>query len=866
MEDLAVTSIHSSSTGSDNDGNSSSSILLSPQFDLYLDGSPVLEEEYSDDSDEDQIFKHGCDKHPFIDRDVDPDVACVFIMAEQRRIYHALSCALYQRRAVGIHDPIIGLTFGDQDPYLWLVIGWIGKDEVNPGQTLPKVHLMHTSFDSEPSTPHGVFNMLDPLSAIHLSRVLLSVRAQFPYIKSQAIRESNSSPLDNDAQLELSWRSDQVLSDFRTEPSLNDVIAPWIETLPCRDSLTVETLDSSTDLMAPRGHKPNQNKQSKGGSGRAASSTLDAVDEDEAIDHVRSEVDVANRSAPSRFRSKKSTSSWSLSKLAARHPGDFSTPDSTSKYLLGRNVARDTKLPHEVYDTLKMDRAMDIALTKSQEYDDMVAPFWPPSWGTVKDLPQVRPEQKHLCHELLRAIKARRTCKTRVPIQDLDDEALVNLMTNRFQQLLDIVEEALVLKKSAEVINIPEAMFRSAFDRLVHLFFNGEDNQSEGRLSILEAKISMPRNTLADALLSELKDKLDMRKVVRSFTRESSIIGQHRKDISLHADFLLDFEIKNPQFGILQNNVRAAKNLLEKAVEQMEVNPKDVLSDATLEPPTGTVDNLGLVRIKDFFSPESPPKDALKSFTLFDTSRKNAKDLASHDGFVHNIQHTLGRKINVDQPNDPFASARYDYLVQDDSSHVTYDSQSPPPPNPVSSKRETTVPTKSIKQDESLDELVDLLLPLLVDEYKKDLDAFHIQGPNEVRAYLIAALKFLGVCGIENFLIASVYTEGTMGVVQGGWKDDVSGEGGKNGAVHLLDRNCQAFDIANVLGAFNFAVFLARLAHVRAPKMLELFDDDKRAALHEKLRDQESDVYKWKYSSQLAEEGFQAARQRFMNQ
>lgn len=91
-------------------------------------------------------------------------------------------------------------------------------------------------------------------------------------------------------------------------------------------------------------------------------------------------------------------------------------------------------------------------------------------------------------------------------------------------------------------------------------------------------------------MLPELKDKLDMRKVVRSFTRDSSIIGQHRKDISLHVDFLLDLEAKNPEFGILQNNVRAAKSLLEKAVEQMEVNPKDILSDATLESPTGTVD------------------------------------------------------------------------------------------------------------------------------------------------------------------------------------------------------------------------------------------------------------------------------------
>lgn len=100
------------------------------------------------------------------------------------------------------------------------------------------------------------------------------------------------------------------------------------------------------------------------------------------------------------------------------------------------------------------------------------------------DLPQVRPEQKHLCLELIRAIKARKTCENRLPIQDLDDEVLVNLITHRFQHLLDIVEEAVALKKSAEVVNIPETMFRSAFDRLVHLFFDGENDQSVGRLSL----------------------------------------------------------------------------------------------------------------------------------------------------------------------------------------------------------------------------------------------------------------------------------------------------------------------------------------------------------------------------------------------
>lgn len=108
----------------------------------------------------------------------------------------------------------------------------------------------------------------------------------------------------------------------------------------------------------------------------------------------------------------------------------------------------------------------------------------------------------------------------------------------------------------------------------------------------------------------------------------------------------------------------------------MVEDPRNILSDAIFEPPNGTVDNLGLVRIMDFFPTESPPKDALKDFTLFDASKK-AKGLASHDSFVHNMQHTLDHKINVDHSSHPFTSARHDYFVQQNGlSNTTTNSQS----------------------------------------------------------------------------------------------------------------------------------------------------------------------------------------------
>lgn len=89
-----------------------------------------------DGLDDTQMFHHGCDKHIFIDKDLQSDVACVFVMAEQRNIYHALSSALYHRRAVGIHEPIIGLTFGEHGSSLHLVLAWLEKDMIHLDQSL----------------------------------------------------------------------------------------------------------------------------------------------------------------------------------------------------------------------------------------------------------------------------------------------------------------------------------------------------------------------------------------------------------------------------------------------------------------------------------------------------------------------------------------------------------------------------------------------------------------------------------------------------------------------------------------------------------------------------------------------------------
>lgn len=39
---------------------------------------------------------------------------------------------------------------------------------------------------------------------------------------------------------------------------------------------------------------------------------------------------------------------------------------------------------------------------------------------------------------------------------------------------------------------------------------------------------------------------------------------------------------------------------------------------------------------------------------------------------------------------------------------------------------------------------------------------------------MVASLKYLAACGIDNFLFFGLYTEGTVGVVQAGWEEDAA--------------------------------------------------------------------------------------------
>lgn len=80
----------------------------------------------------------------------------------------------------------------------------------------------------------------------------------------------------------------------------------------------------------------------------------------------------------------------------------------------------------------------------------------------------------------------------------------------------------------------------------------------------------------------------------------------------------------------MHDNAVAAEDIHAAAVRKVANNPDIVLNRALWEPSTGTVDNIGLVQIDDFFSLEDGADfsmDDLNAFLLFDMAKGKETDL-----------------------------------------------------------------------------------------------------------------------------------------------------------------------------------------------------------------------------------------------
>ncbi|KAG2358643.1 hypothetical protein BDR07DRAFT_1379277 [Suillus spraguei] len=119
----------------------------------------------------------------------------------------------------------------------------------------------------------------------------------------------------------------------------------------------------------------------------------------------------------------------------------------------------------------------------------------------------------------------------------------------------------------------------------------------------------------------------------------------------------------------------------------------------------------------------------------------------------------------------------------------------------------------------------DLLLPVLLAEYKKKDESAISTATNQMRTYQVSAVTFLSELGLTDKPVFGLVVNGTLGAVTMAWKT--------NDQIYIMDRNVRYYDIRDPLQAMQFASILPRLARYglnlrhALEKQLAILDVDK---------------------------------------
>lgn len=204
----------------------------------------------------------------------------------------------------------------------------------------------------------------------------------------------------------------------------------------------------------------------------------------------------------------------------------------------------------------------------------------------------------------------------------------------------------------------------------------------------------MPRNDLADAVMTERqKSERAAAKVMHLWTDSATgLMERHRKHLRADVTTLnystMDTTDENTShMKLLHANALSARDLHAHAVDRISDNWQIVMNRALWEPPTGTVDNIGLVRIPDFFASEDGISVAnINTFSLVDVPKRPRTDLASDSEAIEALQRLLGRAIDQKDCRDPLGTALHEYLVDlpvDTQLQRTDSAQSRPLPHTI---------------------------------------------------------------------------------------------------------------------------------------------------------------------------------------
>ncbi|KAG2358646.1 hypothetical protein BDR07DRAFT_1462916 [Suillus spraguei] len=676
-------------------------------------------------------------------------VVPVLLVADSHNIVPLICSTLYQRHVWGIRQPVVSLCCSGTGTIATAIFGWLDSNRSEEGR-MPAAHLALAA-DIGVDASMGVFDFSDTHSAISLAQFVLGLRTHFEDIKGATSIEAV------DFLTPLHWRSD--LPDFETQSGgqLDERVASWTHQIHVQMSSSEASSSSSPHTPPPLCDTALVSYETM------SPPLLATIVEDEQVHGANIRVpqeahmtDVKGRGRELRPSSSKKSSKRTSSSTSSRAPSPY--PNSQFAALLDTGLNDNVTLSNWLFErnaftvgriTVRSEElAKNTGINKMVEiYDEITAFTWSDNIKTIllnaKVDSYVSGIRSDLCD-----MNGGPGCQSGA--KDVPSWEDVEFISSKLSVLLHIVKGARQCDNVAKLHGANEADRRHEWDALLLNFFQPVPSQRD---VLLERQLNFARNLAADNS-SFATQAIKVAQEYQAFCLEqyqcfppttetfrSWTQAAAARDQAMH--FLDAIHLRNLK-----------RNFTELIAYRSSKDPVTGKCDAILVIPCSGVTTAILQHISSIEEKEK----LLKYFMLVQS-----------------------RKTDQNQLNNPFPCH--------------------PDGNQTTQTKETI-----LSEDPSCDEpnRQDLLLPVLLAEYKKTDESAISTAMNQTKTYLVSAVTFLSELGLTDKPIFGLVVNGTLGAVTMAWKT--------NNQIYVMERNVRHYDIRDPLQAMQFVSILPRLA------------------------------------------------------
>ncbi|KAG2358483.1 hypothetical protein BDR07DRAFT_1362015 [Suillus spraguei] len=728
-------------------------------------------------------------------------VVPVLLVADSHNIVPLICSTLYQRRVWGIRQPVVGLCCSSTGTIATAIFGWLDPDQSEEGH-MPAAHLALAA-DIGLDSYMGVFDFTDTCSAINLAQFILGLRTHFEDIKGSMSIEAV------DSLTPLHWRSD--LHDFETQSGgpLDERVASWTH------QVHVETSSSEASSSSSPRTPPLLSDTALVSYETMSSPLLATIVEDEQVHgaNIRAPqearaINVKGRgpqpSSSKRSSKRTSPTPRSLSEVrtstSSRAPSpypnsqfaalsDTGLDDSMtlSNWLFERNAFTVGRIPVQSEELAKKTGIN----TMVELYDKITEFSWSDDIRTILSNAKVDRFVSGIRTDLCTMNGGPNCQSTLNDVPSLED---VEFISSKFSVLLHAVTGARQCDDIAQLQGANEADRRHEWDALLFNFFQPVPSQRD---VLLERQLNLACNLAADdasfvsrahKVTQEYGDLCVQQERCVPSTRETSSSWEQAAAARDQANQSSDDIKRRLLMG----------NFAEVIADHSSKDPVTGKCDAILVVPcsgvaTTMTQRISSVEEKDTF---------LKSFMLVQGPKPDKPDTSTGETphqietpYGHRQKTTSGRSLQVP------SSSRISESKKPNRNQLHNPFLHHPDRNQVTQTQEAI-----LSMDAPCDEpsQQNLLLPVLLAEYKKKDKSAISTSMNQMKTYLVSSVTFLSKLGIVDKPVFGLIVNGTLGAVTMAWMT--------NKQIYVMERNIRHYDIRDPLQALQFVSILPRLA------------------------------------------------------